>query len=246
MHDPLCVDPAWFGAVVSRTQQAIGQVCTDHAPEAIRAALTDLAEHLPPAGSPVERLLLRCLMRDLVWQCGMTLQASAHVATGPGRCDVCDDASRPPRWERLDLDPRGLLTGWASRQVQAFLKRHPPSAAQRAAALLRDGYVRPWTLASLAGAIHSPVAYLRDEFQQQYGMSIRAYQQRVRILAALPLLRAEKTESVALQVGFHSRKNFYRALQRTTGHTPTSFRRLSPDGVAAIVDRLANRLRFSR
>jgi len=49
-------------------------------------------------------------------------------------------------------------------------------------------------------------------------------------------------ESVALQVGYKSKKNFYRALQQVTGLTPTEFRGLS-DAPAEIVEALRQSLK---
>lgn len=44
-----------------------------------------------------------------------------------------------------------------------------------------------------------------------------------------------KIESVTADVGYRSKKNFYRSL---TGLTPTAFRKLPPDAVERLVQKL--------
>ncbi len=57
---------------------------------------------------------------------------------------------------------------------------------------------------------------------------MREYQATVRLLMALPSLRVEKVIAVARRVGYRNPKNFYRALRKVTGCTPTAFRTLTP------------------
>jgi methylphosphotriester-DNA--protein-cysteine methyltransferase len=68
-------------------------------------------------------------------------------------------------------------------------------------------------------------AYLGRLFRQQLGMSVRAYVALTRMERAARAIRdGEKVEAVALEVGYRSKKNFYRQFKRRFGTTPAKYR----------------------
>jgi AraC-like DNA-binding protein len=61
-------------------------------------------------------------------------------------------------------------------------------------------------------------------------MRLPEYQRRVRMLRAIEQIAANQSniESVARDVGYRSKKNFYRSFRKLVGFTPTEFRQLPP------------------
>jgi len=117
---------------------------------------------------------------------------------------------------------------WASQFTTALLAAHPPSVARQVAARIRNATDRP-RLDQLAHEFNVTPARLQRDFRDVYGMSIRAYIERVRLAAAVRELPQGKVEAIAIAAGYRSRKTFYQALARLTGLTPTDYRRLSAD-----------------
>jgi two-component system response regulator YesN len=77
----------------------------------------------------------------------------------------------------------------------------------------------------LAKVVGRPPAYLGRLFLQQMGMTVRAYVARTRVESAEHAIRqGEKVEAVALEVGYRSKKNFYRQFKRRFGTTPARYR----------------------
>jgi methylphosphotriester-DNA--protein-cysteine methyltransferase len=57
----------------------------------------------------------------------------------------------------------------------------------------------------------------------------------VRLAHAVDRVRHEKVDVVARDVGFRSKKSFYRAFTQLTGMLPAEFRRLPPESARRIV-----------
>lgn len=102
----------------------------------------------------------------------------------------------------------------------------PRSAnVQRMLALIEAHSAEPISLRTLAATIGCSTAYLGRQFRRQMGMTFRAYIAHVRIeRAAHSIRRGEKIEAVAREVGYRSKKNFYRQFERRFGTTPVSYR----------------------
>src|SRR5690349_19575828 len=88
-------------------------------------------------------------------------------------------------------------------------------------------------------------AQLRRTFQQTFGVSLSEYVRRTRLLRALELMldQHSKVESVALQVGYQSKKNFYRIFKRSIGMTPRAFLSLPPEAAQDLLH--ATRMRMA-
>lgn len=68
----------------------------------------------------------------------------------------------------------------------------------------------------------------------------------VRIVSALDDLRHHKVDAIAIQVGYRSKKNFYRAFARLTGMTPGAFKKLPPTEMLQVRDDVLLRLTHGR
>jgi len=73
-------------------------------------------------------------------------------------------------------------------------------------------------------------SYSSKSFKQEFGMPMRAYRTRVRVLRAVRLVEScdLKVDAVAASVGFRSRRNFHDAFRRITGRSPSGVRVSSP------------------
>jgi transcriptional regulator GlxA family with amidase domain len=81
---------------------------------------------------------------------------------------------------------------------------------------------------------------LRALFKQEFGVTIREYQTRQRVLRAARLLvtSAFKVDTVAHRAGFGGRRNFYDAFRRIVGHSPSTLRHWSSTDLDALEERL--------
>jgi len=118
-----------------------------------------------------------------------------------------------------------------------------PSAATRAARVIREHYQRPLSVTALARRFHVTPPQLRRAFQREFGMSLREYQRTMRLVEALPQVATGKIDAIALKVGYKSKKNFYRAFQHVAGLTPTAFRNLPHERAMQVIDSIKRDVR---
>jgi two-component system response regulator YesN len=90
--------------------------------------------------------------------------------------------------------------------------------------LIEQSYADRITLARLASVLNRQSAYLGHLFRRETGMTVREWLTRVRLERAATLIReGMKIESVALTVGYRSKKNFYRQFRRKYCTTPSAY-----------------------
>jgi hypothetical protein len=67
----------------------------------------------------------------------------------------------------------------------------------------------------------------RHLFKREFGISLREYRTRARVLNAAKLVADSdvKIEAIAAVAGFRSKRNFYKAFRQVMGGTPSEFRR---------------------
>src|SRR3954463_13070988 len=202
------VRPAWLKAVVDASQRIAGD-CQQIDPDDTQHTFRTFLQALPAARGPVERLILRAVLLEVAWRCGEIMHARAK------RCG--DDCSFLPAaildrfWGRGNQDPRQRFLNWVDAFSAEFTRTHPPSAASQAARAIQQHYERPWSVADLARRFGVTPSYLRRTFRREFGASIRQYQRTMRLIEAMAQLPTGKIDAVALQVGYKSKKNFYRA-----------------------------------
>ena len=87
------------------------------------------------------------------------------------------------------------------------------------------------TLASLARLLSRQAAYLGRLFQNEIGVTVHEYVTRARMVFGAAQVRAGvKIEAIAMDLGYRSKKNFYRQFKRRFGMTPDAYRQENDDG----------------
>src|SRR3979409_2375742 len=91
---------------------------------------------------------------------------------------------------------------------------------------IQDHYNQRLTLATLARTLRRPSTYLGRLFRKEVGMTVHEYVTRARmVFGAAHVCSGMKIEAVALDLGYRSKKNFYRQFKRFFGMTPEAYRR---------------------
>ena len=86
-------------------------------------------------------------------------------------------------------------------------------------------YNQRLTLGSLAKILGRQSAYLGRLFRDEIGVTVHEYVTRERMVFAAVQIRAGvKIEAVSLDLGYRSKKNFYRQFKRHFGMTPDAYR----------------------
>jgi AraC-like DNA-binding protein len=181
-------------------------------PDDVEPTLLAFAESLPAPRRNVERLILRGLLLDVAWRSATALHDRAHK--GATDCTFEPAATLSHFLQRSAEDPRSTFRRWVESFLAEFRKTHPITAATKVGRLIKHNYQRAWTLSELASRFHVTPHQLRRAFIKEFGL----------------------VDAVALEVGWRSKKNFYRAFEEVTGLTPTAFRRLSNERALQIVE----------
>src|SRR5262249_45379803 len=127
-------------------------------------------------------------------------------------------------------DPRVAFLQWAGRFLAHTEVEHPSTPAQRAATVIRSDPRRMWTLRELAELVDIHHGRLTRQFQKSFGLRPAGYIHLVRISRAVALFRTPaKVEAITSELGYRSKKDFYAALKRWVGLTPTELRALRDD-----------------
>lgn len=95
---------------------------------------------------------------------------------------------------------------------------------------MNQHYAEPLTSRRIASHVGWTREHLARTFRSSTGRTVMDYLQALRVEKALPLLeQGEKTEWVAMAVGFRSKSSFYRHFRRIMGGTPSAWHRLCGD-----------------
>lgn len=116
----------------------------------------------------------------------------------------------------------------ASRKYSNKTERKPPSWLERVKEFLRENYSAPPGLKELAKVVGVHPTHLARVFRQFERCTAGDYVRKIRIENAREriLSRDESLVEIALETGFADQTHFTRSFKRTTGMTPTEFRRL--------------------
>jgi AraC-like DNA-binding protein len=214
----------WLEDVVKELQLASGSLSLTDAREACAAAIARTSQLAPPR-SQAERLMLQTLLIEFAYTLGTSLHVQFH-SRYPLKCTFSPIVQLERFCHTGKHDLRWTFAEWAKAYCEAFERTHNLPAAYRIARLIERDYHRTWSLLTLSRTVELTPAQVSRAFRREYGMSPREYLQALRMLEAAEHVGNMKIEAVALQVGYKSKKNFYRAFQRFTGVTPAAFRRL--------------------
>jgi two-component system response regulator YesN len=100
---------------------------------------------------------------------------------------------------------------------------------QRMLDQIHQNYGGRLTLATLGRTLGQRPAYLGRLFHNEIGMTVHEYLTRERMMFGAAQVRSGvKIEALALNVGYRSKKNFYRQFKRRFGMTPKAFCRMDP------------------
>src|SRR5262245_34998819 len=96
---------------------------------------------------------------------------------------------------------------------------------QRMLDQIHQNYATRLTLGTLAKTLERQSAYLGRLFRDAMGVSVHEYITRARMMFGAAQVRSGvKVEAVALDLGYRSKKNFYRQFKRRFGMTPEAYR----------------------
>lgn len=206
--------------------------------------LADLFRDVPNPTSHVEALAAVGLLVDFTWQAGDrihrrvcdrgTPSCSFDAARFVAACRI--DAQAPSSW-----NASSAMRRWYRDYAEALLDAHAGAllcgrAQERVRALLSG----PATIGDVARELGCSVPVLYRRMKRHCGESPRQYRTRTRVVQAIDHLRgtAWSVESIALDVGWKSKKDLFRAFSQLVGLTPTAFRRLSEHDARVLRSRL--------
>jgi AraC-like DNA-binding protein len=216
----------WLAQTDAAIQRAHDEAMLANAEE-IGDILRRAIESIEP---PPDQLHAAALKLKAMWLCRALLLMLHRVLT-PSSCDCYRSA-----WRRADTlmrwagDPRHAMRQCIEALLADFDRAHPPTGASMAARIIRADSGKRWRGTHLTGAASMSPARLRRDFQRVFGFGPSAYVHLVRVTKAVAMLSTDiKVDAIAGEVGYRSKKDFYRALKRWVGCTPTELRALSCD-----------------
>jgi AraC-like DNA-binding protein len=227
----------WSFEVALACQRFVGGVL-DPEPEHLTQAVEALAGSLPVPESQAEAFILRDRLRTAMHCAAHQFHAEFHRLI-PYACEYRHSTGGERlNWDDFDVDPGHLLRQWASDYLDEFARSHTWSAPLTAARLIRHSFEKPLNLGRLARTVGCARSGLIRCFNDTFGMSMGDYHARCRIRPTLAMLREPDSNvgAAAFQVGYHSTKNFYRALRKLTGMTPSQVRQISHERVDHLLD----------
>jgi len=230
----------WLPIVVQKLQLAVGGTLTADL-AARRAAFEHALASIPAPRTPIERQVLRAFLWEFAGRWAHRAHAIAHRSS-LWSCAFRDQAAVLATFATSIDDPVGMCGGWLQIFFRDLLRAHPNLAVWHVAELLRAESHRALDITTLARRVEMSSWQLRRNFRAQFRMTMRDYHGRLRVLTALEAVVDGKSEATALDVGYRSRKNFYRQFRRCTGLTPTEFRRLATERRQHIANHLRRSL----
>jgi AraC-like DNA-binding protein len=159
-----------------------------------------------------------------------------------------DGCTFDPGVHRLNvrLDPTGRtrwniassFAAWMREYQHASDRCHPEVLTARIKREIEANLHGLMPLRTLARRLACSVAVVERRLVQDSGETVGEYRTRMRTIEALDRLRHTpmKTDAIAREVGWQSRKDLYRAVRRLTGLTPRAVRRLSDSEYSALSD----------
>jgi AraC-like DNA-binding protein len=215
----------WTSSVVARCQRFAGELVVTE-PQDARDGVNALASSLGTPPSRAHNLIMAPLLLETAFR------ISDQLHRGLSSACVCRQISAGTirsflNWREYNATQ--VFARWADEFFEQYERHHPTTPASRVARLIRAEPDRAWTIATLAKAASVSTRGLARAFRREYGSSVRTYIHLCRIDAVLERVSPDvKIEAIALEVGYRSRKDFYRVLRQLLQTTPALLRRLSP------------------
>lgn len=127
----------------------------------------------------------------------------------------------------IDASLLNMLTAMRGKARRA--EKHQPAWVKAMDELLRENFMQPPSLQTLATELNLHWAHLSREFPRYFHCNFGAYIRQIRIEKSLALLRDKHLSltDIALQCGFADQSHFIRCFREFLGVTPKAFRKLS-------------------
>ena len=121
------------------------------------------------------------------------------------------------------------LLPWCAKKDTFPVRVNSNHAVRSAMVYIHNRYHLPLTLTKIANHVHLNPSYLSDLFKTHTGQTVTQYLSRIRIDAAVLILRnSDLTISqIAEKTGFRSESAFYHHFQELMGTSPRAFRQAS-------------------
>jgi AraC-like DNA-binding protein len=223
------IDSTWLDRLIARVQElSLDVVITEQ--QDLPALVRCFTERLDPVPDPLHTALLANVLLDV---CRHTFE-SLHATLPYDRCTCAAESwtamMRCARW--YESDPKTSLNAWIEAFVPIYERNHPPSVGTRAADLIRREPARRWTVGGIARRLGVTRKTLGSDFRARFGIGPGQYVHAARVaLALMQLGKPWKVEALGYEVGYRSKKDFYRAFKRWTGLTPNRVRSLEPEAL---------------
>lgn len=190
-----------------------------------RLLVHDFVTRLPEPEQPHEKIIFSWLLLQVALRWSRDLHRQYHEHH-PSECSFDPAGDITQHWQNREASPLTMFRKWAAAFLDAFERAHGVPAAVRVKEMIdaENGKRINLTLLVRRSGCH-PVR-LRSQFKSRFGISIREYQTRRRIVYAAQLLVQSdlKVDAVAHIVGCRSRKNFYDAFRTLVGAAPSAVR----------------------
>jgi AraC-like DNA-binding protein len=142
------------------------------------------------------------------------------------------------------FDVRTAFCDWMRALDISFQLNHAPRLGTQVAALIRAEPAKSRTAEPLAARPNTSERRLRREFRHVYSVAVADYVHLVRLNRAVRDISEHRIqiEAIALQVGYRSKKDLYRACSKLLDTTPAALRRLSTPERQGVYDAIQARL----
>lgn len=192
----------------------------------------------PDADSQVEAILIRSIVAEFLRRLGMSVHARFHLRYSGPDCGLRLPSLESSTHEPIRLAVAATLRDWLARYRHEFEAAHA-TAAQRARRYLEHHFRENITSSRLAKNVGIERRTLDRQFRAEIGMTVTEYRTRLRVIDALPAVRAgAKADAIALDVGWQARKDLYRGLRTVTGVGPTEIREMPAEQLEQTLDRV--------
>ena len=228
-------DRGWLLETIDGLQVLAGQpVCSSVWDQQSR--LIETVQQLPKPVTVADQMWLR----GVLWEWATRLGDAAHIQLHQDReapCVLKSESIVVRSFSEASGDPREAFKRWTISFFEELRRVHPPSKVERVAHMIRERCDRPLDIANLAAKVQLTPATLRRAFFSAFGRTPKRYHNELRLLWALERIGSEKVDSLAFEMGFRSKKNFYRMFKKLTGLTPSAFRQLPRHHKSALIGR---------
>ena len=204
--------------------------------ECVEDAFIRFLEVVPRPDGEGESVALRKELVPFCSRAGHQIHRDQHHGPLKPSCGMRAVTDFESLWTTGDKAPLFLLRLWLSRFLKALDVNHESGLPVREARVLRRTPNRCTSEDELARKLGCSRSVLLRRFYSRYGLTPKAYHSRVRIRAGVRALRVNSTkvDSVAFRLGYHGTANFYSALDRFTGLTPSAIRCLQESEVEVL------------